>query len=69
MCKLSDKPLYASGFGIQLLAHFCAVGNRQLKVVNGENRGCEIQQLHRYSAEDYDKIDHVFMDNRTGDFW
>lgn len=53
MCKLTDKPLYASGFGMQFLAHFCAVGNKKLTVINGKEKGGEIKSLSKYDADDY----------------
>lgn len=53
MCKLTDKPIYASGFGIQLLANFCSVGIRKMTVINGNEKGCDLKQMYRYEAGNY----------------
>lgn len=72
MCKLTDKPLYSSGFGVQFLSHFCAVGNRQIKVINGNEKGCSVNdpnhELQKFNPKKYGD-DEVFLDNGTGDFY
>lgn len=68
MTKLTDKPLFASGFGVQLLAHFCAIGNRQLKVVNGNERGGDLKEMSSFNPSLL-KLNEVYLDNRTGDFY
>jgi predicted site-specific integrase-resolvase len=68
MCKLTDKPLYASGFGIQLLTNFCAVGNRKITVINGREKGGDLESLKHYSAKSF-RGSEVFLDNCTGDFF
>ena len=68
MCKLTNKPLYASGFGIQLLANYCAVGTRKLTVINGLEKGGDLNSLDQYDASSYSGNE-VFLDNCTGDFF
>ena len=68
MCKVTAKPLFASGFGVSLLTHFCSVGNRLLNVVNGNQKGGDMTELSRYSSENMGPDD-VYLDNRTGDFF
>lgn len=45
MTKSTDKPLFAAGVGMQLLAHYCAVGMEQIKVINGKEKGGPISDL------------------------
>ena len=68
MCKLTDKPLYASGFGVQLLANFCAVGNRKMSVINGREKGSDLKSMSQYDAKKY-SANEIFLDNCTGDFF
>jgi hypothetical protein len=39
MCKATDKILFSSGIGLPLLVYFCAVGDKSLKVINGNEKG------------------------------
>lgn len=39
MCKATDKILFSSGIGVPLLVNFCAIGERKIKVINGNEKG------------------------------
>jgi len=39
MCKITEKPLYASGAGFYNLIYFCATQGIKIKVVNGNENG------------------------------
>lgn len=69
MCKNTDKPLFAAGFGVQLLAHYCAVGQREINVVNGDERGGDLSKLKNTDISLCANEDDVFLNNETGDFY
>ena len=35
MCKATNKATFVSGIGMQLLVYFCAIGERNIHVING----------------------------------
>jgi hypothetical protein len=39
MCKITEKPLYASGAGFYSLIYFCATQGKHIKVINGNENG------------------------------
>ena len=49
MCKAVDKTLFACGFGMQLLVHFWAVGEKKFEVINGDEKGTLLKEMHTYS--------------------
>ena len=49
MCKAVDKTLFAFGFGMQLLVHFWAVGERKFEVINGDEKGTLLTEMPKYS--------------------
>ena len=72
MCKATNKTLFACGIGMQLLVHFCAIGEQQIKVINGAEKGGLLETISQYkSAEVLSQLDQstVFLDYATGDFY
>ena len=49
MCKAVNKTLFACGFGMQLLAHFWAVGERKFNVINGEEKGTLLREMSKFN--------------------
>lgn len=39
MCKMTNKCIFASGIGMQLLVYYCATNLAELNVINGTERG------------------------------
>ena len=48
MCKATNKTLFACGFGMQLLVHFCAIGEQRLHVINGKERGGLLETISKF---------------------
>ena len=73
MCKATNKTLFACGFGMQLLSHFCAIGEQSLRVINGGEKGGLLKTIHEYKAKpellSNLSPDSVFLDYATGDFY
>lgn len=72
MCKATDKIFFSSGIGLPLIVTFCAIGDRKIRVINGNEKGSLLQEIHHFKAEDeQSKLlpDSVFLDNSTGDFY
>lgn len=70
MCKTVDKPLWASGCGMQMLIFYCATNYKQLNVINGNGKGSSIKNINftEFSSQDLGPDD-VILDNKTGDFY
>jgi hypothetical protein len=45
MCKIANKVLVATGFGMQMLVHFCASSFAELNVLNGGERGGPLSSI------------------------
>jgi hypothetical protein len=45
-CKFTSKPLFMSGFGIQFISHFCAVGGIEIIVGNNNGKGDSYEAIH-----------------------
>ena len=72
MCKAIDKPLLAMGGGFGQLVYYCSTLGKQIKVVNGNERGSALSNLQNIPGEKLDKlIDnyHMFLEDLTGDFY
>ena len=72
MCKATNKCLFACGMGMQLLVHFCAIGEQKLQVINGGQKGSLLQDIVKYkTAEALTNLtpQSVFLDYATGDFY
>jgi hypothetical protein len=39
MCKMTNKCLFASGIGMQMLVYYCATNFADITVINGNERG------------------------------
>ena len=71
MCKLTDKCLFAAGFGINLLVYYWATNFAHLRVINGRGKGSSLDEIHYYdgsSSKNFD-VNDVFLDNSTGDYY
>ena len=45
MCKATDKLLFSSGIGFPILVNFCAIGERKIKVINGNEKGTLLSDI------------------------
>ena len=62
-CKMSNKALFASGSGMQMLIYYCATNYRQIKVINDPNKNSKlVRNSVRDSAD-------VILNNETGDYF
>jgi hypothetical protein len=52
MCKITEKPLYASGAGFNSLIYFCATQGIQIKVINGNENGGKLKDLNKFLEDD-----------------
>ncbi|CDW91520.1 UNKNOWN [Stylonychia lemnae] len=75
MCKRTNKSLFASGMGMQMLVYFCATNFADLFVINGSEKGTALDQIkdinpHTIIDNLLDKcVKQVFLDNLTGDYY
>lgn len=71
MCKITNKCLIATGFGMQMLVHFCATTFTQLSVVNGGERGGPLTTIKEVPLKlmQNGQANNVFLDNLTGDYY
>ena len=67
MSKVCDKPLFVSGRGTEFIANFCAIGEREIHVVNGHELGSDLTDFDLSLVKNPNTD--VFLDNRTGDFY
>jgi hypothetical protein len=49
MCKMTNKCLFASGIGMQLLVYYCATNLAELNVINGTERGGPLSLIKEVS--------------------
>ena len=55
-----------------MLVTFCAIGERRIKVINGNEKGTLLHEIHNYNTkQELAKLqpESVFLDNSTGDFY
>jgi hypothetical protein len=45
MCKAIEKPLLVMGGGFSQLVYYCATLGKQIKVINGNERGSALSNL------------------------
>ena len=72
MCKATNKTLFACGFGMQLLVHFCAIGEQRLHVINGGEKGGLLETISAHKTPEVLSSlgpNSVFLDYATGDFY
>ena len=50
MCKATDKIMFSSGIGFPMIVTFCAIGDRKIKVINGDEKGSLLQEIHKYRS-------------------
>ena len=50
MCKATNKTLFACGFGMQLLVHFCAIGEKRINVINGGEKGGLLETIVEHKS-------------------
>jgi hypothetical protein len=62
-CKMSNKLLFASGSGMQMLIYYCATSYRHIKVINDLDKNTK---LVRSGIKD---PVNVILNNDTGDFF
>ena len=48
MCKATNKAMFVSGMGMQLLVHFCAIGEKKIHVINGQEKGSLLSEIKNY---------------------
>ena len=39
MCKATDKIIFTSGIGFPMIVTYCAIADRKIKVINGDEKG------------------------------
>jgi len=75
MCKMTNKCLFASGVGLQLLVYYCATNLAELNVINGNERGGPIKSIKEIPLKTAlpaplgTRFMNVFLDNLTGDYY
>jgi hypothetical protein len=75
MCKMTNKCLFASGIGLQLLVYYCATNLAELNIINGNERGGAIKSIkevpikNALHAPPGTRYINVFLDNLTGDYY
>jgi hypothetical protein len=73
MCKITNKCLFASGFGMQMLVNYCATCFAEVQVINGGERGGPLTTIKEVPAKlvanGGAKSNLVFLDNLTGDYY
>lgn len=48
LCKATDKIFFSSGIGLPLIVTFCAIGDRKIKVINGNEKGGLLKDIHSF---------------------
>lgn len=75
MCKMTNKCLFTSGIGLQLLVYYCATNLAELSIINGNERGGPIKSINEVplkqalAAAPGSRFMNVFLDNLTGDYY
>jgi hypothetical protein len=72
MCKATNKIFFSSGIGLPLIVNFCAIGDRKIRVINGDEKGSLLHEIHNFKSNQELSMLHpesVFLDNSTGDFY
>ena len=72
MCKSTNKILFSSGIGVPLLVNFCAIGEKRIHVINGNEKGSLLSEIHKFKSQTALKSltpDSVFLDYTTGDYY
>ena len=57
---------------MQLLTHFCAIGEQKIHVINGREKGSLLSTINQFKAPDVLNSltpESVFLDYATGDFY
>lgn len=55
-----------------MIVTYCAIADRKIKVINGDEKGTLLQEIHKYkSNEELSRLqpNSVFLDNSTGDYY
>lgn len=71
MCKLTNKCLFAAGFGISMQVYHWATNYEKINVINGNSKGGLLDDIHSIDIK-YAKrwgVNDVFLDNATGDYY
>ena len=77
MCKITNKCLFVSGFGMQMLVYYCASAgfSTELHVINGNEKGGPLSTIKDVPPKLMqvnlagDRAQPVFLDNLTGDYY
>ena len=59
MCKMSNKPLLATGGGMANLVYYCATSGAKFKVVNGKEKGGPVREIKQISKESPKNIEKI----------
>ena len=51
-CKATNKTTFIAGIGMQLLVHYCAIGERPLHVINGDEKGSLLQDINKFKSHE-----------------
>ena len=52
VCKATNKAMFVSGIGVQLLVHFCAIGEKRIHVINGNEKGTLLSEIRKYEDQE-----------------
>jgi hypothetical protein len=72
MCKAIEKPLIAIGGGFSQLVYYCSTLGKQMKVINGNEKGSALKNLKMISNEKLLNLNHAyhtFLEDLTGDYY
>eukprot|EP00826_Nyctotherus_ovalis_P010894 TRINITY_DN12844_c0_g1_i6.p3 TRINITY_DN12844_c0_g1~~TRINITY_DN12844_c0_g1_i6.p3 ORF type:complete len:115 (-),score=30.06 TRINITY_DN12844_c0_g1_i6:987-1331(-) len=67
-CKKENKPLWASGSGMQMLVYYCATGYRKMNVVCSTITNKSLRELKKNKNVMKDPYSAV-LDSQTGDYF
>jgi len=71
LCKKTNKALFAVGGGLLMLIYFCSTGYKNIKVLNGNEKGGSLKDIYEFTREKGSRIalNDVYLDHATGDFY
>ena len=56
MCKISEKPVLASGLGLSWLVMFTATQGNHLRVINGHENGGPLKKINKILDGNLEKL-------------
>ena len=56
MCKITEKPVLASGFGLSWLVMFTATQGSHLRIINGHENGGPLNKINEILDDNIEKL-------------